>query len=201
VRGNHEICARAGTGWFLLLDAGPLPPTCTDASPPFSVPLPGHRLYVLDSADASNIEPSLAQVAPAPPGEITWLLLHRPFLTPGADDEVSTQAELPLHLASPGAIGAVFTGHRHLLAINEFEDERPPEIITGNSGDTLETLASSQSERLTNFNFHDFGFLTLERDAQSGAWIMQEHDRKGTVVGTCSLRESPGKKTELSCSS
>jgi len=65
VRGNHEECARAGQGWFRMLDAGAFTParSCdapqddatADFSDPYAVPLGGSwQLVVFDSAMASR---------------------------------------------------------------------------------------------------------------------------------------------------
>lgn len=199
VRGNHENCDRAGRGWFRLLDAGPAREKCTDSVAPFEVPVPGHRLYVLDSGEEKNIAPSFAAVSPSSDQRFTWLLLHRPILTTGADDFARMQARFPPRLAVPGAISAVFSGHRHILSLSQFTDSRPPEIITGNGGDSLDVLDAKKGEKPANFNFHDFGFLTFERDVNGGPWLVEEHDRAGAVIGTCSLTEIKGQQTELRC--
>jgi len=198
VRGNHEICKRAGNGWFLLLDPRALPASCTDASPAYQIPVNHHLLAVIDSGLDTNIEPSLAGVPASTKEAFTWLLLHRPFLTPGADDEAKSPAHLTKELSGPGAISAVFSGHRHILSLNQFSDSRPPELITGNGGDALESLEKKRGMGIKSAQFHDFGFLTLEKK-ESGAWVMQEHDRMGAVVKTCELTEKAGRKTELKC--
>ena len=65
VRGNHEICSRAGQGWWRLLDPRPLVAgqDCIDAaddgtgnySAPYAVPLGGGgRVLVFDSSNAGN---------------------------------------------------------------------------------------------------------------------------------------------------
>jgi len=67
-RGNHENCARAGQGWFRLLDARPLTPghDCNDPakdfdgdySVPYAVPLGGGaQIVVMDLAIASDGQP------------------------------------------------------------------------------------------------------------------------------------------------
>lgn len=71
VRGNHESCARAGQGWWRLLDPRPLVAgrDCDDAandgvgdySDPFAVPLGrGAQLIVFDSSNTANgpLDPS-----------------------------------------------------------------------------------------------------------------------------------------------
>jgi hypothetical protein len=64
-RGNHESCARAGQGWWRLIDPRPLQPgrDCNDAtqddvgdySDPYDVPLgDGAQLIVFDSSNTAN---------------------------------------------------------------------------------------------------------------------------------------------------
>jgi hypothetical protein len=64
-RGNHELCARAGQGWFRLLDPAPLAAqrrcdvadldSQADFSVPYAVPLGDHwQLIIFDSARASQ---------------------------------------------------------------------------------------------------------------------------------------------------
>ncbi len=65
VRGNHEICARAGQGWWRFLDPRPLSPgrDCNDPaddqkgdhSDPYAIPIGDNmQLIVLDSSNTSN---------------------------------------------------------------------------------------------------------------------------------------------------
>jgi hypothetical protein len=65
VRGNHESCARAGQGWWRLIDPRPLQPgrDCNDAandelgdySDPYAIPLGGDaQLIVLDTSNTSG---------------------------------------------------------------------------------------------------------------------------------------------------
>jgi hypothetical protein len=203
VRGNHELCARGGLGWFRLLEPRPAPSTCTDVTGPYELPFAGHRLFVIDSADEANTRVSLKSVAPSKKGELTWIALHRPFLTPGADDEAGEDESelnmrLPPALATAGAVASVFSGHRHVLSLNSFKDARPPELITGNGGDNLETAPKNAKGVKLESQYHDFGFLTLERGAK-GVWKMEEHNRDGKTVLFCKLTEEAGKKTSVSC--
>jgi len=81
-RGNHEECARAGQGWFRLLDTAPLQPSrsCDDArdddagnfSPPYAVPLGDNwQVIVFDSALASR------PPDPARPADVLRLKRYR----------------------------------------------------------------------------------------------------------------------------
>lgn len=98
VRGNHEECARAGTGWQLLLAphvGATLQPPCANDTEPYRLAFGRLQLAVLDTATAGNsyarvqrtaeYEVMLEKLAPtlAPPGGApareTWLLLHHPL--------------------------------------------------------------------------------------------------------------------------
>lgn len=103
VRGNHESCARAGQGWFRLLD--PLPydehHACLDAhhlhelpDPPYAVPLgEGLQWIVMDSTAVTARQPhrdnpivalyaqQFATVSRlASQAEHNWLMMHHPIL-------------------------------------------------------------------------------------------------------------------------
>src|SRR5215468_10794695 len=86
VRGNHEICKRAGAGYFRLLDPTPAqaPPPCIDVIPQFTVTLGEQAFIVFDSSNAADKCPCdpaayAAQFAAMRPAAGTWLLTHRPI--------------------------------------------------------------------------------------------------------------------------
>ena len=103
-RGNHENCARAGQGWFRLLDPMPLTAArdCNDAandfegdhSRPYVVPLGGGaQLVVMDMANAPNAamapgDPRAAQLradyddlaALSKQARSTLMVTHKPIL-------------------------------------------------------------------------------------------------------------------------
>ena len=105
-RGNHELCSRAGLGWFYFLDPNstllgkyqaqlscPLAsnPTPTVLSPPYLVSFPQLNIAVLDSANACDYgqlnsdnylnQYSMLQhlIKNADKGQQTWLQMHRPL--------------------------------------------------------------------------------------------------------------------------
>ena len=104
VRGNHENCARAGQGWWRMLEAAPLRPgrDCNEAkddvvgdyAPPYAVPLGGRsRVVVLDLAIAPGKvmkpgDPRAAQFDDAYAhlahwsalGGFTFMATHKPIL-------------------------------------------------------------------------------------------------------------------------
>jgi hypothetical protein len=205
VRGNHELCKRGGNGWFQFLDPRSMVAKCVDATDPYLVQLADHSLAVIDAADEKNIQPSLEKLKTQMPSNSTWLTLHRPFLTPNADDESSVTSHLPAALMGAGKISAVFTGHQHNLSINQFPGKLPPEIISGNGSTELfipptpgPLLRKVQASGYSSFEYWDFGFLTLERKNKS-TWLVTEHDRSGKAVLACDMLENANVKTNLVC--
>ncbi len=196
VRGNHELCERGGKGWFHFLDLQPYSQNCTDQTAPFWVDLGDHSIAVIDSADDKNIQPSLDQL-PVAVNSFRWLTLHRPFLTTGADDEMTTKpAQLKESLVDQ--LSVVFTGHQHRLSLNQFSDRRPPELITGNGGTKLEKAPSEVELANVYRDSSDFGFLTLEK-VDAVTWKVAEHDREGTETIRCVLNERQNQKATLVC--
>jgi len=122
-RGNHEMCARAGQGWFRLLDAAPWQAqrSCdaaegdaqADFSAPYAVPLgEGWQLIVFDSARASQpldrsvaaddqafveYEKDMAAVAAlaAVPGMHSIFVSHHPVLGLSVDKKGKTRFGTP----------------------------------------------------------------------------------------------------------
>ena len=105
-RGNHELCSRAGPGWFYFLDAGSslveggtgqlgCPPADSAEPlvfrPPYRVDLGGLSIVVLDSANACDrghlqqghfdrqFEEIASLVGRAPGPNAIWLQSHRPL--------------------------------------------------------------------------------------------------------------------------
>src|SRR5262245_57420867 len=85
VRGNHEICSRAGAGYFRLLDPTPaqtaLP--CIDLIRHFTVTVADQSFIVLDSSNAADTcpcdsDPYAAEFPGMRPPPGSWLLTHRP---------------------------------------------------------------------------------------------------------------------------
>jgi hypothetical protein len=109
VRGNHELCSRAGPGWFYLLDPnstllgeGAAQASCPNPDgpgdgaahetfgAPYRVALGSLSLLVLDSANACDFGDlnlsayqaqyaTIAQLVATEPQKPAWLLSHRPM--------------------------------------------------------------------------------------------------------------------------
>ena len=109
VRGNHELCSRAGFGWFYLLDPGSAllggdaaQRSCPDQTstepmlftPPYGLDLGTLGLAVVDSANACDqgtnfpqtYARQLARVGRVTPDLPSWLLTHRPLWGMREDD-------------------------------------------------------------------------------------------------------------------
>jgi len=200
VRGNHELCARGGLGWSRLLSPYPFTSVCSDREDPYVVHFPKQRFAVIDAAEDGNEAPSFQKIAKISSSgkDFLWLLLHRPFLTPGADNEGKEKAVLPPALKRSGIVNLVMAGHVHTLSINRFKDARPPEIISGNSGTKLDQRSFEHIPGVVATAFKDFGFLALTR-LSADEWKMNVNDRNGKLVWMCDLKQSHHAKTAISC--
>ena len=193
VRGNHEECARAGNGFFYLLDPRSTPTRCLDQTDPYFVPFGNDLLFsVIDSANPAHMTPSLGRVLDTlKPGMHSWLLLHRPFLSEGTDADVPALPSALISSLKSGKINGVIAGHQHLFNFNQFTDQRPPEIIVGNSGAKLEKATKDlppewtfqRSEEQSSALYPTFGFATLE--IKDSHWTVSVRDTEGSEIGTC----------------
>jgi hypothetical protein len=206
VRGNHEICHRAGEGWFRFLDPRPLPAKCRSYTEPYALGAGRVKVVVLDSASADDrharperverYATALQNVA-ALASPRSWLFTHKPFwgaLAKRAPPFVRAGANATLHAASRGAlpkpIELVLAGHIHLFEALAFA-ERPPGIISGNGASALSEPISAPlaglevaGARLTDGStFNDFGFVILE--PLERGWSASVRNADGKPVMTC----------------
>lgn len=164
-RGNHELCSRAGRGWFRYLDPHAPPPACA-ANPvlaptytaPYALDLgPGLRLLVLDSANAcgewavgGQVETfraqlaALARTAAAGGAAQTWLVTHKaPWSILRAPPARPAVLNFTLQQAAgnrlPAPISLVLAGHEHLFQGLGFADAvLPPALVVGTGGGELD---------------------------------------------------------------
>ncbi len=211
VRGNHEVCKRAGPSWFRFLDAHSYVATCedrdADSTQPLSSTIGGVTLSWIDAADDHNIQPSLERLSEVLKTK-SFLFMHRPFLIEGEDDEASTVNHLPRKLEHSHKITAVIVGHKHKFRLNKFSDNRPTEIISGNGGTKLlapeagvslqDGWSSGQDHGVEHSTYWRHGFMTLEqqssmhaadskKSAKPDGWIAVEHDVTGHPIFTTHL--------------
>ena len=168
VRGNHELCGRAGRGWFRYLDPHSPPPTCAANpvdTPTDTQPFPLYlgsalRLLVMDSTaacgqagqreDVAEFRQQFARLAEqAASGSAaqTWLVTHRPLwgLLKFTGQRSST-LNYTLQQASgnrlPPSISLVLSGHEHLFqSVTLEEPGYPLSLLVGTGGAELDNPA------------------------------------------------------------
>ena len=215
-RGNHETCDRGGRGWFLLLDAGPLPDACQDYTAPFTVRTGDLELYVIDSgespdrihvkADAAAIAGQLDRLGGALDLGRGWIVTHRPVwgLVPVARLGPSAPFEVGLNFTEQDAVRGralagvqmVVSGHVHHFQALDFGPTRPAQLVVGTGGDVGEKadLASVYTERREIdgldagvFSFSRYGYYLMEKDGED--WVGVFHDAEDRVRARCRLHE------------
>lgn len=211
VRGNHEICRRAGPGYFRLLDPTPArttpaqsPPPCIDLIPQFTVTLGEQSFIVLDSSNAADVcpcdpAPYAAQFAAMKPKSGTWLLTHRPVWGFGPRRRI-LNATLQEALANwsgnlPEGMALALAGHIHVVEVLSFADKRSPQFVLGTGG-TL--LAGKIKTNLTGETIagrrvaygrsdHRFGFAMLEPAAGGNGWAATFRDTSSAKLFACKI--------------
>jgi hypothetical protein len=151
-RGNHEICRRAGVGYFRLLDPvlarGQVPPPCKDNMLPYSVTIAGKQFILLDSSSAPDDNPSPNDVelyktefSSLKPPLNSWLISHRPIWGIKTHDrflnETLYQALPTPARVLPKEIELVLSGHIHLWEAIGFKDGLSPQFVVGDGGTKL----------------------------------------------------------------
>ena len=209
VRGNHENCERAGDGFFRLLDPRP-----------YADPCPPHQRRSIGSRPAARAlrarfgrgqrhrapAPLVARYRRefasihAPPG--AWLLTHRPVwaivsisnalgVTVVVNDNATLEAASATSCRT--GIALVLSGHIHLFEALSFTDRRPPQLVLGTAGSSLERGADVEvtgheiggTTIAYGRTLQAFGVTTMER---SGAgWAATLHDEDGNPRFACTI--------------
>lgn len=209
-RGNHELCARGGKGWFYFLDPRPQTNKCQDYSDLYKVKLGAVDTIVMDAALADDLKvvpeqvaiyeqqfQQLQNMAHSP----TWLLVHRPIWGMGQfpglkflnySSNQTLQAASKNHLPDP--ISLILSGHIHIFEIASFADGRPPQSITGNGGTSLDTALSqldgqsiAGTKVANGISIDKFGFMTLESKG-ADSWVGTARGVDGSVQATCAIQ-------------
>ncbi len=209
MRGNHEECARNGTGWFRYLD--PHATTeCANATDPYEVDLDDLRIVAFDSAVAEDrttdparapeyrrqfaavhamaTRPDLRPIrARSLPVRLSrWFVTHRPPYT--NDDERSTMG------AALAPFDAVLAGHLHFFAALNVAT-LPPLVVNGEGGAKLDPnyaaflgLAVGDLHVQGDvFGSAHFGFGVYTRT--STGWTISLRDPDGTERARCALAD------------
>jgi hypothetical protein len=203
VRGNHEICKRAGAGYFRLLDPTPATsaPPCAELIRHYTVTVAGQSFIVLDSSNAADACPCdtalyAADFAAMRPAPGTWLVSHRPvwgFRSHRKTVNATLQQALP-NGRLPDGIALALAGHIHVWEVLSFTDKRPPQFVLGTGGTLLTgkikgTLTGEKIGGTTvSYGRADlrFGFTTLAPAAQ-GAWSATFRDVGGKSYFGCTV--------------
>jgi hypothetical protein len=211
-RGNHEDCKRGGPGWFRLLDGSSAAKACPAESDSFAVELDGVRLLVADSSDTEDLVPSddrvaafkarLAPLRSAPPGGPIWIVTHRPIWNPQrlgdlvADGLVNATERRAVTSVDLSRVALIVSGHVHNFATLAFGAARPPQLVVGTGGDTLDFedtppptagVAQVDGMRASIFTMGRFGFFVFDRHGQD--WVGRFHDLNDRVVAICLLHD------------
>lgn len=205
IRGNHEMCSRAGEGWFRFLDPRPYTGSCQMYTDPYLVPAGPTQFFVMDSAEAtdttadpalvSQFKPYSAQLGGVAAGKDTWVMMHHPMW---GFDSTGTR-NLLLQTASgnnlPDKVSLALAGHIHTFQTLTFAPARTPQMVAGNSGDFLQAYAANTTgfDGMTVGNamvtasslYTDFGFTTWTWDGAT--WSAVARTTKGVPIFNCSL--------------
>ena len=218
VRGNHELCSRAGEGWFKFLDPRPYESVCRDYTDPYRVKIGAKHAVVLDSANAEDLITQTAQLqeyeaqfkkvkALGPKNH--WLLTHKPvwavirsmgptgFIPPLINNRT-------LQIADRDGVLNEFewamAGHIHLFEVLRFEPLQssksgPSQMVIGNGGSHLSPLPGELKGLKVGtrtiqdgFAMQNFGFVTLE--ASPSLWKAVVRNAEGKALKTFDLHQS-----------
>jgi hypothetical protein len=210
VRGDHEMCERAGRGFFRFLDPFPFR-CCTDFSDPYVLNFEGLQLVVMDTVQAGDtrLSPEVVieryrqdfeRLKPLATGP-TWLVSHRPLwgLQPIVADgsqvealNVTVQQALPQSL--PSAIDLILTGHIHLGEVLSFTGTRPSQVIIGTGGTRLLPEVTMQivgreidGEVVTHATIVSTHRFVTFQSRDDEAWDMTILNASGRRVAACQL--------------
>ena len=208
VRGNHEECDRAGSGWFRLLDPYPPRAACEDATDPYALHLNRLDLLVFDSAvaDDDRAQPDavafyagqLAQLFRAMPPH-AWLVTHRPFwaLREGigalATPNLNATLQAAIRGEVPPRLDMILSGHVHDFASYAFGGARPAQLVVGTGGDlTYPAVQPAVPGTIIDglplekaFVLQQFGYFVLEHGEDG--WDGTLFDADDRVAATCRL--------------
>jgi hypothetical protein len=209
VRGNHETCERAGTGWFRYLGPRENPDQCPDSTNSWVADLGHTQVGVIDSANLEDSDgnPLVDHFAEQLTGldaalkDNSWLVAHHPFWGLGADDDSGELTEFTEVLQDavkeaglPAKTQLLLGSHIHLVEVLDFDSDRPPQIVIGNGGTELVPRVPFPDEidgveiRMSKV-LYQFGFVTLDAVHRKN-WLVRLHDVEGRSMSRCWFHES-----------
>lgn len=212
VRGNHEDCARAGSGYFRLLDPRPMPDACLEYSAPYAIAYMEPQLLVVDDSAVNDyeVEPAqveefkkqFAQVNAQAANAPSWILVHDPMYAFGHAGEKDGQEQLfqdqpTLQQATnntfPETVQAFVSGHLHIFETLSFGQGRPPQLLVGNSGTLLDPPMTTPLKGLeiagmnveAGVSIDKFGYAAMYRSGDH--WAIGVRDVNGNDMDKCLL--------------
>ena len=204
IRGNHELCARGGHGWFHLLDPHLARTDCVDRTDPYWLAVGGLALLTFDSADADDfltppdkVAAYAAELAPllANASAHAWLLTHRPVwgLTSGpfAGLTVNLTEQAAIRDRVPGNLDLVLSGHLHDFLAYEFGPERPAQLIVGDGGASLYEVVSPMGAEIDGMPVRRglaldrFGYFVMEQSPEG--WDGTLYGVDDAILARCQL--------------
>jgi hypothetical protein len=217
VRGNHEICSRAGVGWFRFLDRTLPAKPCESSSDAFLVSLEGLGFVVMDTAqvaeDDSRNNPNSQKRKDAnavarhydPLGSNVsspaWLLSHAPFngvlSLRGTTIVADTVLQETLGNRPSPNIKMIVSGHVHIFEALNFRNadpSRPPQLVAGIGGANLDKEPDPPISILINgaaltdqLIANDFGYVVWDRSGSN--WNGTLYNSSGGERARCVLRD------------
>lgn len=223
VRGNHELCNRAGEGWFRYLDSRVYSSTCQDRTAAFHVNFDNMNLAILDSSAAedeqakdSDVKYYASQIGAIETfGQRQWILTHKPFWAlfgkkdrePGAINQTLQESARKMGtMMAQSPIDMILAGHIHLFETLTFQDQGPSQLVLGNGGTELNEVTpelkspffegipiDDRKVRQATI-LKDFGYLMLEYEQASGDWNAIAYNKNGMLLDRFRIHKKEIKK-------
>jgi hypothetical protein len=205
IRGNHETCSRAGSGWFRYLDARPPPGTCLDSTDPWVVSFDGFQIGVMDVANVEDASGPLDALFAAQLDQLdraltepAWIAAHRTFWGYGADDDTGELTTPTQELQDavreaglPRETALLVGAHIHLAELLDFGGVRPPQLVVANGGTQLVPRVEPPAEIdgvaiAGELVLYQYGFVAVE-PVGPRSWSVGFRDLVGRELERCRL--------------
>lgn len=211
VRGNHEICGRAGHGWTRLLapEAPRQGASCIAHHAPFAVRGDGIAFLVMDAAAAPDTSAD-ERLVPLLRGEIaslaglargpSWLLMHRPIrgivrFLPGMVGGGNRTLLAASADGLPTGVELMLAGHIHAFEAINYATGSPPQLVVGNGGDRLDAAPADLAGITVGglvvkdgLTLPGFGFVMMTREV-GGGWKIAAYDAAGGLLRRCTFAD------------
>jgi predicted phosphodiesterase len=198
VRGNHELCRRAGEGWFRFLDTSAFDGSCRDLPDTYIARLGAFGVIVVDGAQAAQYGGDLGKLAEGVRGYLAewqanlpdevWIATHPPIGRELAKAPAAGQTK-PV----PGNLSMVVSGHFHSFHTATFGGASTPQTVIGLGGAMLDTpeeiaenreaLGASDSSPSA-----DFGYMVWDKTDEGWSGTLFDSHGKPTK-SRCELKE------------